>query len=220
MFLSQKIKDSITLESYKTLRTNIEHLTIDSDTKTILVTSSNTKEGKSTICENMALSFSQNNKKVLLIDCDLRKLSSYKHLNKINESGVSDVLLGKKKLNEIIKSYSESLDIISSGKVPTNPVELLSSKAMDDLLNQVRDMYDLILIDSPSIKLVTDALILATKSDGTLFVVNKENTQKNSAKQAKKLLDNVGANIIGCVLNGSEGPSKKEYKSYFNKKIN
>lgn len=220
MFLSQKIKDSITLESYKTLRTNIEHLTIDSDTKTILVTSSNTKEGKSTICENMALSFSQNNKKVLLIDCDLRKLSSYKHLNKINESGVSDVLLGKKKLKEIIKSYSESLDIISSGKVPTNPVELLSSKAMDDLLNQVRDMYDLILIDSPSIKLVTDALILATKSDGTLFVINKENTQKNSAKQAKKLLDNVGANIIGCVLNGAEGPSQKEYKSYFNKKIN
>ena len=163
MFLSQKIKDSITLESYKTLRTNIEHLILGSHTKTILVTSSNTKEGKSTICENMALSFSQNNKKVLLIDCDLRKLSSYKHLNKINESGVSDVLLGKKKLNEIIKSYSESLDIISSGKVPTNPVELLSSKAMDDLLNQVRDMYDLILIDSPSIKLVTDALILSTK---------------------------------------------------------
>lgn len=220
MFLSQKIKDSITLESYKTLRTNIEHLILGSHTKTILVTSSNTKEGKSTICENMALSFSQNNKKVLLIDCDLRKLSSYKHLNKINESGVSDVLLGKKKLKEIIKSYSESLDIISSGKVPTNPVELLSSKAMDDLLNQVRDMYDLILIDSPSIKLVTDALILATKSDGTLFVVNKENTQKNSAKQAKKLLDNVGANIIGCVLNGAEGPSQKEYKSYFNKKIN
>lgn len=220
MFLSQKIKDSITLESYKTLRTNIEHLILGSHTKTILVTSSNTKEGKSTICENMALSFSQNNKKVLLIDCDLRKLSSYKHLNKINESGVSDVLLGKKKLKEIIKSYSESLDIISSGKVPTNPVELLSSKAMDDLLNQVRDMYDLILIDSPSIKLVTDALILATKSDGTLFVINKENTQKNSAKQAKKLLDNVGANIIGCVLNGAEGPSKKEYKSYFNKKIN
>ena len=220
MFLSQKIKDSITLESYKTLRTNIEHLILGSHTKTILVTSSNTKEGKSTICENMALSFSQNNKKVLLIDCDLRKLSSYKHLNKINESGVSDVLLGKKKLKEIIKSYSESLDIISSGKVPTNPVELLSSKAMDDLLNQVRDMYDLILIDSPSIKLVTDALILATKSDGTLFVVNKENTQKNSAKQAKKLLDNVGAKIIGCVLNGAEGPSKKEYKSYFNKKIN
>ncbi|WP_294404619.1 CpsD/CapB family tyrosine-protein kinase [uncultured Clostridium sp.] len=220
MFLLQKIKDSITLESYKTLRTNLEHLVIESKKRTILVTSSNTKEGKSTICENIALSFSQNNKKVLLIDCDLRKLSSYKHFSKGKDYGLSDVLLGEKKINDIINHYNESLDIIFSGKTPQNPVELLSSNAMDTLLNQLKNLYDLIIIDSPSLKLVTDALVLADKSDGVLFVVNKEVTNKNSAKQAKKLLDNVDANIIGCVLNAAERPSIKEYKSYFNKKIN
>lgn len=214
MLVFEKKPKSAVSEYYRTLRTNIEYSTFDIKLRTILVTSAECNEGKSTVCGNMALSFAENDKKVLLIDCDLRNPSLHKLFNISNGYGLSDVLIGSKEMNEAAISYNNNLDILISGKIPPNPAKLIESKALEHLLEVSKEKYDLIILDSSSINIVADSQILATKTDGTLLVVKKDKTKIESVKEAKKRLEKVEANLIGCVFNCVEGPSKKEYAYY------
>lgn len=214
MFIVEKKPKSITAESYRTLRSNIQYSSYDKKIQTIVVTSSEPGEGKSTTSGNLALSFAQANMKTILIDCDLRKPSLHKTFRVSNLIGLSDVLIGKGKIVDAIHDYNEYLSLLTSGKLPPNPSEMLGSKAMTNLLIELRKYYDVIILDSPPLQAVTDAQVLSTKVDGTVLVVRAEKTKRDSVAQAKSLLEKVGANLLGVVLNGVENTRKKYYYYY------
>lgn len=216
MFIVEKKPKSIPAESYRVLRTNIQYSSIDKKIERILVTSSEPGEGKSTTSGNLALTFAQDEKKVLLIDCDLRKPSIHKKFKISNNLGLSNVILDKSKLSKALVKRSEYLDILPSGKVPPNPSELLGSKALEELLDELDDVYDVIILDTPPLHAVTDAQILSTKVDGVLLVVRAEKTKKDSVIAAKESLKKVNANILGAVLNGGESSRGKYYYYYGN----
>lgn len=214
MLIVEKQPKSIPAESYRTLRTNIQYSSFDKEIKRILVTSAEPGEGKSTTAANLAVAFSQDEKKVLLIDCDLRKPSVHKQFRISNNIGLSDVVMDNSKLKKAINKHNEYLDILPSGKIPPNPSELLGSKAMENLLNELQKEYDIIILDTPPVQAVTDSQILSTKVDGVILVVRAERTKKDSVKFAKESLQKVKANIIGVVLNGGERTRDKYYYYY------
>lgn len=214
MFILEKDPKSIAAESYRTLRTNIQYSSFDKEYKIIMVTSSEPGEGKSTIAGNLALSFAQDGKRVLLIDCDLRKPSLHKKFKISNLVGLSDVLIGKEDLKTALHRYNENLVVLTSGKLPPNPSEMLSSKAMSNLLEELKNVFDYIILDTPPVQAVTDSQILSTKADGTILVIRAEKTKKDSVQNALGLLKKVNANIIGTVLNGIESSRNKYYYYY------
>ena len=217
MFIVEKEPKSIAAESYRTLRTNIQYSSFDKDYKLIVITSSEPGEGKSTTSGNLALCLAQDNKKVILIDCDLRKPSLHKKFKISNLVGLSDVIIGKSDLKEAAQKYNNNLVLLPSGKIPPNPSEMLSSKAMENLLEKLKEDFDYIIIDTPPVQAVTDSQILSTKADGTILVVRSEITKKESVKNAINLLNKVNANIIGTVLNGIDASRNKYYYYYGNK---
>lgn len=218
MFIVDKSPKSIPAESYRTLRTNIKYSSFDERVKRILVTSSEPGEGKSTTSGNIALSFAQEDKKVVIIDCDLRKPTVHKKFNISNQKGLSDAIINKETIGDTMKdyvySYNENLDIIPAGKIPPNPSEMLSSRAMEELLNILDKEYDYVILDSPPVHAVTDAQILSTKVDGVVLVIRAGKTKKESVIAAKASLDKVNAKIIGTVLNGLEQSKEKFYYYY------
>lgn len=216
MFIVEKKPKSIPAENYRVLRTNIQYSSIDRKMKRILVTSAEQGEGKSTTVGNLALTFAQDEKKVLVIDCDLRKPSLHKKFRISNNVGLSDIILDKSKLPKALVRKNEYLDILPAGKIPPNPSELLGSKALEDILNELEDIYDVIILDTPPLHAVTDAQILSTKVDGVLLVVRAEKTKKDSVIAAKESLKKVNANILGTVLNGGESSRGKYYYYYGN----
>ncbi|NME82456.1 CpsD/CapB family tyrosine-protein kinase [Clostridium sp. SM-530-WT-3G] len=219
MFVIEKKPKSFVSEAYRTLRTNIQYSSFDKKLKTILVTSSDSNEGKSTISGNLALAFAQSDKRVLLIDCDLRSPSIHKMFKISNIYGLSEVLLGTKRIGEMIKSYNNKIDILPSGNLPPNPSELLGSEAFENLIEQLKESYDLIILDSAPVRVVSDSQLLAAKADGTILVVKKDKTKINYIKESKNLLKNVGANIIGCVLNYNDKPGRKNKEYYVNEEV-
>lgn len=214
MFIVDKKPKSITAEAYRTLRTNIQYSSFDKEVRVIVVTSSEAGEGKSTTAGNLAISFSQTQKKTIMIDCDLRKPSLHKKFRISNMVGLSDLLKGKESLREAVHKYNDYLDILTSGKVPPNPSEMLGSRSMENLIERLKNEYDMIIIDSAPLQAVTDAQILSRKADGTILVVRAEKTKRDSVMQAKELLKKVDANILGVVLNGVENIRKKYYYYY------
>jgi len=210
-FIVEQKPKSLESEAYKTLRTGIQYSSFNKQLKTMLITSSEKEEGKSTISGNLALSFAQNNKKIILVDCDLRRPSIHKKFKISNLVGLTEVLIGKTSLEETIQKYNDNFDILSSGKIPPNPSEMLSSNAMTNVIEKLKEKYDIVILDSAPLQAVTDAQILATKVDGTILVVRAERTKKESIIEAKSRLDKVGANIIGTVLNAVENTREKYY---------
>lgn len=213
-FVLEKKPKSVVSESYRTLRTNIQYSSFDKKIKTILVTSAEAAEGKSTVSGNLALSFGQNNKKVLLIDCDLRKPSVHKNFKMSNLSGLSELLLGRAELRDVVQQRNENLFVLTSGKIPPNPAEMLASAAMNGLMELFKEEFDIIILDSAPVGAVTDAQILSTKVDGTLLVTRAGRTKRDSVIEAKNSLEKVGANILGCVLHAVENTRGKYYYYY------
>ena len=214
MFIVEQEPKSIAAEAYRTLRTNIQYSSFDKEIRSIVVTSSEPGEGKSTVTGNLALSFAQDEKSVILIDCDLRRPTVHKNFKLSNEAGLSEVIVGKAKLEDAIQPYNENLHVITSGKIPPNPAEMLSSNVMTNLIKALKEKYDMVILDSAPIQAVTDAQILSTKVDGTVFVVRAERTKTDSVKESKSLLDQVGANIVGTVLHASTATKGKYYYYY------
>ena len=207
-------------EAYKTLRTNTMFaLAGQEGCKIILVTSSLQGEGKSITALNLAISFAEAENRVLLIDCDLRRPKLARLLRKSSHAGLSNLLLDPSLLGEaILPSDVTGLDVILSGDIPPNPSELLGSARMSALLAQLREKYDYILLDTPPVNMVTDAVVLAPKSDGVLFVVRAGRSERGPIAHAVEQLGYAQAKILGFVLDdvtassGSYGYSK--YKRY------
>ena len=216
-FIVEMKPKSITAEAYRTLRTNIQYSSFDNQIKTIVVTSAEAAEGKSTVSGNLALSFAQNEKKVIIVDCDLRRPSVHKNFKISNLNGLSEVLIGKERLEEVIQKRNENFDILPSGKIPPNPSEMLSSSAMTNLIAKLKEDYDMVILDSAPLHAVTDAQILSRKVDGTILVIRAQRTNRESVIEAKNLLTKVGANIIGTVLHAVENTRGKYYYYYGSK---
>ncbi len=203
-------------EGYRMLRTNIEFSTIDQELQVIMVTSSKPSEGKSTTSANMAVAFAQANKRVLLIDGDLRKPSQHHIFGNSNRIGLTTALFKQKLLDEVIQNTNtKNLSIIHAGPVPPNPSELLSSKRMATLLSTARESYDVIIIDTPPILSVTDAQIVATLSDGVVLVIDSGKVKRDVALKAKASLEHVNAKLIGIVLNNINRNQSDSYYYYY-----
>ena len=218
MFIVEKEPKSIAAESYRTLRTNIQYSSFDKEYKVIVITSSEPGEGKSTTAGNLALCMAQGDKKVILVDCDLRRPSIHKKFKVSNLAGLSDVIIGKSDLSKVMHRYNKNLVLLTSGKIPPNPSEMLSSKSMENLLEKLRENFDYVILDTPPVQAVTDSQILSTKADGTILVVRAGKTKKESIKNAIDLLNKVNAHVIGTVLNGIDANRNKYYYYYYGDK--
>lgn len=201
-------------EAYRTLRTNIQFSSIDREIKTIVVTSSGASEGKSTTAVNLAVSFTQMEKKVVIVDADLRKPRLHKIFELSNREGLSTVLFEQAPVDKFIRKIP-GVHVLPSGPIPPNPSEILASDRMKNLLEDLKSMYDYIIIDSPPISYVTDGAILSSVCDGTLLVVAAGETDHKSAKLAKDQLDKVSANILGVVLSKIPIKGKGYYKYHY-----
>ena len=202
-------------EAYRSIRTGIEFSNLDKGLKVICITSSKKDEGKSTVVANLAVNFAKIDKKVLLIDGDLRNPTTNRLFDLANTNGIVDILLGKKNLNDCIKkTKQENLYILTGGVIPPNPSEVLASQKMSEFIKSIRSEYDYIFIDTPPIGIVSDAAIISSYSDGVIFVVGSNEVDKNLAKLAKERLDSVNANILGVILNKFKADINNEYYSY------
>jgi len=205
-------------ECYRGIRTSIEFSNLDKEMKVINITSSMQNEGKTTVITNLAVSFANLDKKVLLLEGDLRNPSVHRMFNISNINGVTDILLKNKPFADVVHCTPvKNLHVLTCGAVPPNPSEILSSKKMKDFIISLREYYDYIFIDAPPIGVVTDAGIISTYSDGCVFVVGSKQCDIEMAKIAKQRLDDVKANIIGAVLNKfeAEGNSYSYYNYYY-----
>lgn len=193
-------------EQYRTIRTTIDFKMLDQGLKSFLVASSEAAAGKSTTIANLAVVFAQQGKKVLLIDADVRKPSVHLTFKLQNRIGLTNVLTHLISANDAIQGtrVSENLSIISSGPIPPNPSELLSSSAMQNLIDSASKNFDIVLIDTAPLSAVTDAQILSRYVGGAVIVAHANQTKKESLSKTKKLLEQVNANILGVVLHGIE----------------
>ena len=220
--ISLKNPKSRSAEAFRTLRTNIQFSSLDTELKSIVVTSSGSGEGKSTVMANLAITMAESGKRVILIDCDLRKPSIHKKMGVTNSVGLTNVLVQNvKKEDCMAESTVKNLFILTSGPIPPNPAELLGTKKMRDFIEDLKNEFDMVLIDAPPVLAVTDAQILSTIADGVIFVASYGEAQKNAMVDAKELIDKVGGKVIGIVFNkvpeAVSGYYGKYYKGYYDK---
>lgn len=202
-------------EQYRTIRTNIQFSSVDKEIRSILVTSSGPTEGKSTTVANLAVVFAQQGKTVLLIDSDLRKPTVHYTFNLTNTFGLTNVLAKQANLKDtMVQTDEKNLYVLPSGPIPPNPAELLGSKAMEDLMENVLQEFDIVLFDTPPVLAVTDAQILANRCDGTILVVSSGKTEIEQAVKAKEALLSVNATILGTVLNNKKVKQDQYYYYY------
>jgi len=203
-------------ESYRALRTNIEFSSIDEKLQVLMVSSAGPGEGKSTTITNLAVTFAQSEKKVVLIDADLRKPTAHHTFSISNRYGLSSIISQQCSLEEGIQITDiPNLDVITSGAIPPNPAEMMGSKRMTATIEQLRQMYDIVLIDTPPLLAVTDAQIVSTKSDGVILVVDQGKVKRDIASKAVKNLESVNARILGVVLNNVKRKANEEAYYYY-----
>ncbi len=212
-------------ESINTIRTNILYMNSTKNAKTILITSCMPREGKSWISTNIAASFAETNKKVLLVDADMRKGRINKIFKVDNRAGLSNYLFNMNSDVEkdiyLAKEYIKetkipNLHILTNGTIPPNPSELLASSNMKELLAILKSIYDIIIIDAPPCKLVSDSIVLSTIVDSSVIVTNSGNTKISDLKEIKKSINIVGGKIIGAIVNKAKIKGKKYSKKYQN----
>ncbi|MFD1136171.1 CpsD/CapB family tyrosine-protein kinase [Paenibacillus urinalis] len=202
-------------EAYRTLRTNIQFSAIDDQIKVLMVASAQSGEGKTTTVSNLAVTYAQEGKKVLLIDTDLRKPSLHQVFTVSNHAGLSSAIAAQYPVQEVLqKTAVHNLDVLPSGPIPPNPSEMLGSKKMTALLEELKEMYDIILFDTPPVLAVTDAMIISSLCDGVVLVVNSGKVKKDLVKKAKGHLEHVNARILGVVLNNLQ-LSKNQSNYYY-----
>jgi capsular exopolysaccharide synthesis family protein len=189
-------------EGIKTLRTNIMFMSADKAPRLLLVTSPGPGEGKTLISANMAIAFAQSGLRTIIVDNDLRRPRVHKALGVKNNRGVSEIAIGGGKLDELAMATEvENLWVLPAGQIPPNPTELMHTKRFEDLLTELTQKYDRVILDSPPIGAVADALILSRFVDAVLLVVKYGTTRRETFRRSIDQLDAIGAPLMGCVLN-------------------
>ena len=205
-------------ESIRTLRTNLQFASVDKTIKTILVTSTLPSEGKSFISANLATSFAQAGKKVLLVDCDLRKGRQHKIFKIAGKNGLSNLLIGdiSKFKDYVVETKISNLSVMSRGIVPPNPSELLNSKKNKELIEKLNNEFDIVILDGAPITGLSDSLILSSMVDKVLLVTSINHTPKTELLNTKKSLLGVGADLAGCVANNIVAKNHHYGNYYYN----
>ena len=201
--ISQVKPNSLTSESIRNLRTNLQFSAVDDDLKTILVTSTLPSEGKSFISANLAISFAQAGKRVLLVDCDLRKGRQHRIFHVSNKKGLSNLLVGDSgKMEDYIKKTSiDDLYVITRGVCPPNPTELLNSKKNSAFINKMSEWYDVVIFDGVPCNGLSDSLIISSLVDRVVIVSSENYTPKTDLLNTKKSIENSHGIIAGIVIN-------------------
>ncbi|EFM11931.1 capsular exopolysaccharide family [Paenibacillus curdlanolyticus YK9] len=203
-------------EAYRTLRTNIQFSSVDEPIKVIMIASAQAGEGKTTTVTNLAITYAMEGKRVLLIDADLRKPSLHRMFDLSNRIGLTNLLAGQFHLSEVEQAtLVDNLTVIPSGPVPPNPSELLGSQKMKQLLAELKNQYDMILIDTPPNLAVPDGMIISANCDGVVLVVQAGKVKRDMVRKAKTNLDHVNARILGVVLNNVERKQTEGYYYYY-----
>lgn len=208
-------------EAYNTLRTNITFSLADVEgSRVIMITSGMQSEGKSITAVNLALSLAEAGSRVILVDCDMRRPKIGRLLDLTAEAGLSNILVNTPLLRNNIVSFRGEIDVIVAGSIPPNPSELLSSDRMKSLLTALRKHYDYVILDTPPVNMVTDAVTLSPQADGVLFVVRTDSSERGSVIRGVEQLEYANAKLIGFAMTcvpleqTSYGYGKYRYKKY------
>ncbi len=204
-------------EAFKSLRTNIKFLAVNQACKRLIITSAIPGEGKSSVAVNLAVSMAETGSKVLLIDCDLRKPIIHRYLRIDNKAykGITNVLAGGALADSLIEVKGLGIHVMIADAIPPNPAELLGSRRMGQLVQELDKYYDYIIFDTPPVGVVTDAAVLSQYADGVILVVRQNHATFEQAALAKKNLETVHANILGAVLNDFNTKSSGKESGYY-----
>ena len=201
-------------ESFRTIRTNLSFASPDTEKKTFIISSALPSEGKTLVSANLAVSFSQVEKKVLLLDCDLRRPRIHQIFNLERNEGLSEFLSGSSEL-KVKETRFPNLKVITSGVIPPNPAELLASKKMRNLLEQIKEEFDMIIIDSAPILSAADSIEIVPLTNGVVMVIKAASTPIPSVQTAIDQISDVGGKVIGCILNNVDLEKENYYYSYY-----
>jgi len=190
-------------EAYRILRTNLEFSSLDKPIRTMVVTSAGPDEGKSTTLANLAVTIAQGGKKVILADCDLRRPRQHEIFGLDNDAGLTTMVVDDEALENppLQETGVPNLWLLPSGPLPPNPSELLGSRRMEEIIAVLTQRADMVLFDAPPVIAVIDAVVLGSKVDGVLLVINAGGTKRDHAQRAKAQLEKVNVRVIGAVLN-------------------
>jgi polysaccharide biosynthesis transport protein len=202
-------------ESFRMLQTNLQFLNADNSLSTIVMSSSQPGEGKSTVAANLALATAELGRRVLLVDADMRKPTQHQIWRRSNNEGLSSVLTGQCDRELAIQEIQPNMYLLTAGTVPPNPVVLIDSVQMSDLITEWSDKYDLVIIDAPPITVASDATLLAKQCGGLVFVLRPGVANRESVEYAQELLTQSQPNVLGMILNGVEIDKQKRYSNYY-----
>ena len=206
------------VEAYKSLRTNLEFLSSAGNCKTILITSSVPEEGKTNVAVNLAMTIAASGKRVVLVDCDLRKATTSRYLRiPRNHAGLTNVITSKDEgalAAALVRVKDSGITVLAAGTIPPNPTELLSAPMTEKIFASLQKAFDYVIVDTPPVSLVTDAAVLCRMADGVLLVVRPGVTTIQSAQLSKKNLEAVNAHILGVVMNGYNGTQSGRRDGY------
>lgn len=208
---------SFTTESFRTLRANLQFLGVGDTLKSVLLAGSGFGEGTSFVTANLGIVFAQTGQKVIIIDCDLREPQQHLIFNLDNQFGLTSALSGFKEPDAVLKALPiAGLRILTVGPLPTNPMELLGSQKMGQLIAKLKEEADVILLDTPPLTVVADSAVLSKRVDGVLMVVRSMVASRSSVIKSSELLTNAKARILGVALNGVRTDDISEnYQSHY-----
>lgn len=209
--VSEKKAPFAVVEAYKLIRTNLLFVLAQEKGKTVAVSSAGANEGKSTTTVNIAIAFSQLGGKVLLVDADLRRSTVHKKLRIENKDGLSDVLVGFSDFEDAVQHLNANLDVLTAGSTPPNPSELLGSQRFEEFVSLVEQKYDYILIDTPPINIVSDALVISQRTAGLVLIVRDGVTPYDAIEHTFESAKFAGINILGTIMNGVNAKASKRY---------
>jgi len=190
------------VEAFRVLRTNLQFVDVDQPSKVYAVSSSIPEEGKTTTAANLAITLAQTGARVVLVETDLRRPKISEYLRAEGAVGLTTVLIGLIDLADAVQHFGDDgLQVITSGANPPNPAELLQSRGMSDVIAKLRQAYDIVLLDAPPLLPVTDAALVGVQADGVLLVVRHGVTTRAQLREAHDRLANVGARVVGAVIN-------------------
>ena len=198
-------------EAYRSLRTAVRFVDVGRTVRTILVTSPSAGEGKTTTASNLAVAFAQSGEQVVVVDADLRRSRIAQLFVQSSEPGLTDVIATTVTLDDALRPWRDHLQVLPPGVLPSNPSELLGSQAMADVLERLAGIADVVILDAPPLLPVTDAVLLGALVDAVVIVAQWSKTSSTALEDARLALDNVGATVLGSVLNGVRGGRGRHY---------
>ena len=191
---------SAAAEAYRTLSTNIQFSSLDRDVRTLLITSVGPDEGKSIVLANLAITMAEGGRRVVMVDCDLRRPSLHQIFGLADQPGLTTMMLNESLAPPLQATPFANVSLVASGPLPPNPAELISSERFTRVLATIGAEADVVLVDAPPVSAVADATILATRVDGVLLVVDSGRTRRDPGRRAAEQLQRVGAHVLGAVL--------------------